>query len=75
MSKQFDFTYTTERPGGGEYPRDSTTVVSVPARHYPNGYVVTVHGAKVTSPPHSSTLLLQTDTGATTVSVQVTRVP
>jgi endoglycosylceramidase len=70
-SKQFDLTYTTERPGGGDYAPELVTVVSVPARQYPSGYVVTADGARVTSPPGSPTLTLQTESGVSMVSVHV----
>ena len=38
----FDFAYDTTGPGGATYPNEVLTVVSVPARHYPDGYAVTV---------------------------------
>jgi endoglycosylceramidase len=70
-TKVFDFTYATAGPDGGKYASDLVTIVSIPARHYPNGYAVTVDGATVVSTPGASRLLLRNSPGAGTVSVQV----
>ena len=70
-TKAFHFTYDTTRPGGGSYPASTLTVVSVPARHYPAGYTVTVDGASVTSAPGAALLTLQTALDATHVTVDI----
>lgn len=71
-TRVFHFAYATTGPGGGGYPSAVVTVVSVPARHYPDGYVVTVEGAEVTSTPNAPLLTLRASPGATSVSVEIT---
>lgn len=71
-TKQFELQYTTSRPDGGSYPSALLSVISVPPRQYPNGYSVEVTGAVVTSAAHAPLLTLQTDPGATAVTVAIT---
>jgi endoglycosylceramidase len=63
-SHAFDFSYTPRRAGG-------PTEIFVPGRQYPEGYRVTVHGARVVSAPNASILQLAADRGATRVAVTV----
>lgn len=70
-SGAFEFEYATTGPDGrrrGSQP----TVVFVPALHYPDGYDVEVLGARITSRPCASRLVLRADKRAETVSVRVT---
>ena len=71
-TRVFDFAYTTERPGGGRYHRRLETVVYIPPRHYPDGYVVKVRGAKVTSKRCAARLTLRTRHPGRAVSVRIT---
>ena len=43
------------------------------ALHYPNGYTVTVSGARIRSAPNAPRLVLENEAGAVEVSVMVTR--
>ena len=61
----FDFKYTPGCAGG-------PTEIYVPKLHYPDGYAVTVSGAKVSSPPNAAQLTLHALPGASEVSVKVT---
>jgi len=67
----FHFAYDTTGPSGGGYPDAVVSVVSVPARHYPDGYGVAVEGAEVTSAPNAPLLTLRASPGATSVSVEL----
>ncbi len=60
----FAFTYRADR--GVHAP---TEIIVPTAYHYPHGYDVTVHGARVTSRPDAQLLTLVNDPGASTVSV------
>jgi len=71
-TRRFDFAYTTQHPAGGSYASDLLTVVSLPPRQYPSGYVATASGASITSAPRAPTLTLHTDPGAPMVAVVVT---
>jgi len=68
----FDFSYTTTSPGGEAYPRGLATAVSIPALQYPQGYHVSVMGARVVSRPCAALLLLRTRGHADHVSIEVT---
>ncbi len=68
----FDFSYATVSPGGDAYPRGLATVVSIPALQYPQGYRVTVTGARVVSKPCAALLLLRARKHAEHVSLEVT---
>jgi endoglycosylceramidase len=70
-TKTFDFAYDTVSPAGTRYAEDLVTVVSIPARHYPDGYTVTVAGVTITSTPCSPHLTLRTLPDAARVSVRV----
>jgi endoglycosylceramidase len=71
-SAAFSLAYRTERPGGGRYPAELVTVVSVPELHYPAGYAVEVSGATVTSEPCARTLTLRAEPAADEVGVEIT---
>lgn len=62
-TKVFTMAYTAT-PGAGD------TEIFVPDRHYPNGYIATVRGATVVSPPGATILKLRT-TGSAAVTVEV----
>jgi len=49
------------------------TVIAAPARHYPNGYVATVAGGRITSAPNSGRITVEADEGATEVTIEVRR--
>ncbi len=68
-----NFAYSTTRPNGRRAALGPATVVTVPARDYPNGYSVHATGASVTSRRCASTLTLRNQPGATTVSIRITR--
>lgn len=70
-TKRFDFAYDTVAPGGGSYPEAVLTVVSVPARQYPDGYTASVEGAVVTSAPGAPLLTLRTLPGSAQVSLAI----
>ena len=74
-TRVFDFAYTTERPDGGHYDRRVDTVVYVPPRHYPDGYLVKAHGAKVISRRCAARLILRTRHRGQPVSVHLTPRP
>jgi endoglycosylceramidase len=71
ITKRFELRYGTTRPDGGSYPHALLSVISVPARQYPNGYTVTVDGALVTSAPHAPLLTLQSERGTAAVSIAI----
>ncbi len=70
-TKFFDLAYDTIGPGNVRYASALVTVVSVPPRHYADGYTVTATGATVVSAPCAPRLLLRNQAGANTVSVHV----
>lgn len=70
-TKLFDLAYDTLGPGDVRYANELVTVVSVPTRHYGDGYTVTADGATVVSAPCAPRLLLRNQAGANTVSVHV----
>ncbi|HKC27857.1 MAG TPA: cellulase family glycosylhydrolase [Jatrophihabitans sp.] len=68
----FRLTYSTARADGhGRFAAGARTRIAVPAIHFPNGYRVTVTGARIVSAPDAPELLLSTSAGATTVQVSV----
>ncbi len=70
VTRVYDLTYSTDRPDGTRAdPRPRTSVV-LPARIYPDGYSVSVDGARVRS--CSTTLVLRNDRHAASVHVHVT---
>jgi endoglycosylceramidase len=71
-TRTFTLSYSTARAGGAErFAAGSTTDVFVPGLHYPNGYSVTVHGARVASPARSRVLKLRSLPGADDVHVHI----
>jgi endoglycosylceramidase len=70
-TKTFDFAYETAGPDNAEYPSDLVSVVFVPKRQYPNGYIATVEGATIVSDPCAPQLLLRNRVGADSVSVHI----
>jgi len=75
VTKVFDLAYDTTRAGGGSFPRRLDTLVFVPPRQYPNGYVVRAKGAQVMSRPCATQLRLRTRRPGRPVSVHVTPRP
>jgi len=69
--KTFGFAYDTAAPDGVHYASHALTVVSVPRRHYPDGYEVQVEGAVVTSAPDAPLLTLRNLPDVRRVSVHV----
>jgi endoglycosylceramidase len=55
----------------GSFPAGSQTTISVPSVEYPNGYDVVVTGGHVVSAPDAPELVIASDNGASTVSVEV----
>ena len=70
-TKVFDLAYDTVGPGDVRYASALVTVVSVPTRHYADGYTVTADGATVVSAPCAPRLLLRNQADSNTVSVHV----
>jgi endoglycosylceramidase len=68
-TKSFEFTYSTERAGGGALPAEALTEVFVPERQYPDGYRVQAQGAAVVS--RGRVLELAPCAGAKTVTLKV----
>ena len=69
----FDFSYSTEEANGlGSFAAGSQTIISVPAVEFPNGYDASVVGGHVASLPDAPELLIESNAGASTVSVVVT---
>jgi endoglycosylceramidase len=63
-TKVFTLAYT---PNAARAP----TVIFLPARHYPNGYAVTVSGGHAVSAPGAASLEIVNDPGAPDVQVEV----
>ena len=73
-SGTFTLDYSTARAdGGGAFPDGSETLVVLPARQYPQGYAVTVHGASIASAPGEMMLRLRSCAGASEITVSVSR--
>ena len=71
-SHTFDFTYSTASPGGKAFASGSCTAVVIPPFQFPNGYVVSVTGARVTSAPDAGVLTVaQTGPGIHSVSLEI----
>lgn len=71
QTARFELVYTTTAPTGSRLDEDLVTVVSVPSRHYRDGYRAIVQGGTVTSAPCSTLLTLVADPGADTVSLEI----
>jgi endoglycosylceramidase len=69
---RFALSYDAGAAPGATLAPGALTQVFVPARQYPHGYAVTVHGASVASAPGAPWLLLRAEPGAGTVDVAVT---
>jgi endoglycosylceramidase len=66
------FSYFTQEPDGlGSFPAGSQTTISVPGVEFPDGYTVSVTGGEVVSAPNASELIIESNTGASTISVTV----
>jgi endoglycosylceramidase len=71
-TRTFDLRYSTERAdGSGRFGKNSQTEVFVPAIQYPDGYSVSVTGARVIGNKDDDVLRLHKCGGADTVEVQV----
>jgi endoglycosylceramidase len=57
-SNKFSFRYSTRGPTGRRFGRGALTRIYTSPLHYPNGYRVTVHGARVVSRPKARELVL-----------------
>lgn len=69
----FQFSYSTEEVDGlGSFPAGSETTISVPSVEFPDGYTVSVTGGDVVSAPDASQLIIESNSGASTISVTVT---
>src|SRR5262249_38245213 len=69
----FVLSYSTERADGSSpFAENSETDVFMPAIQYPDGYAVTLSGARVISRPRARVLRLLSCPGAATVEVHVT---
>ncbi|HWY24776.1 MAG TPA: cellulase family glycosylhydrolase [Nevskia sp.] len=73
-SGTFSLDYGTARADGtGVFPDGAETVVVLPARQYPQGHAVTVHGATIASSPGDLMLRLQSCPGVSEITVSVSR--
>jgi endoglycosylceramidase len=70
-TRVFRLRFSTKAPAGRRLPRSAKTVVFVPHLQYPNGYRVTVAGAKVVSRAGAQRLKLRRGRQAAEVSVTV----
>ena len=70
-SRVFTFEYSVKPPEGRKRPTYVPTEVFVPKRHYPNGYVAEVTGARIASKPDATVLLLRAKRAAGKVTVRV----
>jgi len=71
-TRVFELDYATTPAAGGSFRRRADTLVSVPTRQYPDGYTVTVTGARVRSKACSTALRLRTTRRGAPVSVRIT---
>ena len=70
-STVFELRYSTTAPSGHRLGRKKKTVVYVPEIHYPDGYSVSVQGARIQSKPGADLLVLRRTKRAQEVSVTV----
>jgi endoglycosylceramidase len=71
-SSTFSLDYSTARAdGNGAFPAGAETLVVLPARQYPKGYAVTVHGATIASAPGDMMLRLQSCADVSEVRLSV----
>jgi len=70
----FSFSYSTEMAdGSGSFGAGSETKISMPDIQFPNGYQVSVTGGQVVSAANASVLVIESNAGAGSISVTVTR--
>ena len=70
----FSFSYSTAMAdGSGIFGAGSETKISIPDIQFPNGYQVSVTGGHVVSAANASVLVIESNAGAGTISVTVTR--
>jgi endoglycosylceramidase len=71
-SRVFSLSYTTRGPRGNRFGVGSCTAIVVPQIQFPDGYVVEVSGARVTSVPDAGVLTLaQLSNTERTVQVEI----
>lgn len=76
QTKAFQLSYSTRRAGAhGRFPAGAETVVAAPRVQYPNGYRVSVSGARVVSDPGATQLVIASRRGARIVRLAVTPEP
>jgi endoglycosylceramidase len=71
-TRTLSFTWSTARPGGGDFASGTVTSFEVPSRVYPGGYRASVSPGSVTSTPCAPILGVVAEAGAMAVSVEVT---
>jgi len=71
VTHTFRFAYSTRGPSGRSFTSGSCTAVVIPAFQFPDGYVVTAQGARVTSAPGAGVLTLAQLGHAASVTVEV----
>lgn len=70
----FSFSYSTAMAGGGgSFDAGSETRISIPDIQFPDGYQVNVTGGQVVSADNASVLVIESNAGAGTITVTVTR--
>jgi endoglycosylceramidase len=70
----FQLDYLTARAdGGGDFPAGSQSVIVLPSRQYPAGYVVTVKGAHIVSAAGARQLLLASCAGVSEITISVSK--
>lgn len=74
-SRRFTLRYTTTLASGRQADATVTTTIHVPARHYPDGYAVRVHGGTVISAINSRQVQVRADPVAAQVTVTITPPP
>jgi endoglycosylceramidase len=72
VGRTYELAYRTTGPSGQTYRPRVETVISLPRLQYPDGYVVEVTGARVTSRPCADRLTLRNRPHAAEVTVRVT---
>ncbi|MCV7382325.1 cellulase family glycosylhydrolase [Mycolicibacter longobardus] len=71
----FSFSYSTAMAdGSGSFGAGSETRISIPDLQFPNGYQVSITGGEVVSANNAPVLVIESNAGAGTISVTVTRV-
>jgi endoglycosylceramidase len=71
----FQFSYSTQEADGlGNFPAGSQTTISVPTVEFPDGYTVAVTGGEVVSAPNATELIIESNSGASTITITVSPV-